>query len=130
LRAHLISERARKRLSQAELAKRANVARYTIVRLESGDETNPRLDVLARIAGALDVPLHRLLEPIAPPSDASDEELERRLQTPRSEYVDADDVFAAFDEAVQTGRYSQRGRRRVASPVPSARAQGDRRVRS
>jgi transcriptional regulator with XRE-family HTH domain len=130
LRAHLICERARKRFSQAELAKRANVARYTVVRLESGEETNPRLEILARLAAALDVPLHVLLEPIDPPVDASDAELVRRLQTPRSEYIDADDLFAALDEATGTGRYSKRGRKRVASPVPSVRPKGDRRGRS
>ena len=129
LRAHLICERARRRFSQAELAKRAKVARYTVVRLESGEETNPRLDVLARLADALEVPVHTLLEPIGPPTDASDEELARRLQTPASEYVDADVFFAAWDEAEAAGRYSKRGRRRVAYSSPSKRSKGNQRVR-
>jgi transcriptional regulator with XRE-family HTH domain len=115
LRAHLISERARKRLSQAELAKRAKLARYTIVRIESGEDTNPRLDVLVRIAAALEVPVHTLLEPIPPPRELSDEELEHRWRTtPRSEYVNADDFLAAWDEAARGARYSKRGRPRVA----------------
>ncbi|MEA2785544.1 MAG: Helix-turn-helix domain, partial [Candidatus Eremiobacteraeota bacterium] len=50
LRAHLISERAQSRLSQADLADRAGVSRYTIVRLESGDYANPGLELLGKIA--------------------------------------------------------------------------------
>jgi transcriptional regulator with XRE-family HTH domain len=118
-------------MSQAELAKRAKLARYTIVRIESGVDTNPRLDVLVRIATALDVPVHTLLEPIPPPRDLSDEELEHRWRTtPRSEYVDADDFLGAFDEATGAGRYSKRGRKRVETPVPSPSAKGHRRIRS
>jgi transcriptional regulator with XRE-family HTH domain len=115
LRAHLISERARMRMSQAELAKRAKLARYTVVRIESGENTNPRLDVLVRIAAALEVPVHTLLEPIPPPLELSDEELAHRWRTtPKSEYVSADDVLSAWDEADGGERYSKRGRRRLA----------------
>jgi transcriptional regulator with XRE-family HTH domain len=112
LRAHLISERAQSRLSQAELADRAGVSRYTIVRLESGDNTNPGLELLEKIAAALGVGVHDLLAPIEldMPSDA---ELARRAAAPQSEFIDADVLFAAVDEANGRRRYSNRGRRRV-----------------
>ncbi len=112
LRAHLISERAQSRLSQAGLAERAGVSRYTIVRLESGDYTNPGLELLEKIAVALGVGVHDLLAPIEldMPSDA---ELERRAAAPRSEFIDADVLFDAIDEANGRRRYSNRGRRRV-----------------
>lgn len=112
LRAHLISERAQSRLSQADLADRAGVSRYTIVRLESGGYPNPGLELLGKIAGALRVGVHDLLAPIEldMPSDA---ELERRAAAPRSEFVDADVLLAAIDEADGRRRYSNRGRRRV-----------------
>lgn len=121
LRANLTFERAQKRLSQAELAKRAGVSRYAIVRLESGEYPNPGLELLDKIARALDVTVHRLLEP-AHVDDRipSDEELLRRMQDPPSEFVDADDLVAALDEANRAAaqlsarqRYSNRGRRRV-----------------
>jgi transcriptional regulator with XRE-family HTH domain len=112
LRAHLISERAQSRLSQADLADRAGVSRYTIVRLESGDYTNPGLDLLGKIAGALGVGVHELLAPIQldTPSDA---ELHRRAAAPQSEFIDAEVLLAAIDEADGRRRYSNRGRRRV-----------------
>jgi transcriptional regulator with XRE-family HTH domain len=112
LRAHLISERAQSRLSQADLADRAGVSRYTIVRLESGDYTNPGLELLAKIAGALGVGVHDLLAPLEldTPSDA---ELQRRAAAPQSEFVDADVLLAAIDEADGRRRYSNRGRRRL-----------------
>jgi putative transcriptional regulator len=97
LRAHLVVERARKRFSQSELAKRAGVSRYTIVKLESGENANPRLDVLGRIAFALGVAVHELLAPIADPHDASDAELERRAETPLSTYVDAEQLLSALE---------------------------------
>jgi transcriptional regulator with XRE-family HTH domain len=113
LRAHLIAERAQSRLSQADLADRAGVSRYTIVRLESGDYANPGLELLGKIAGALGVGVHDLLAPIEldTPSDA---ELQRRAVAPQSEFIDADVLLAVIDEADGRRRYSNRGRRRVA----------------
>jgi transcriptional regulator with XRE-family HTH domain len=129
LSANLTFERARKRFSQAELAKRAGVSRYTIVRLESSQYANPGLEMLDKIAGALDVSVHRLLRPIQPDHHApSDEELLRRMQDPDSEFVDVDDLFAVIDEAERAARrlgthcrYSNRGRRRVVHPVAPPR---------
>ncbi len=121
IRANLTFERAQKRLSQAELAKRAGVSRYAVVRLESGEYSNPGLELLDKIARALGVTVHRLLEPVEITArEPDDEELLRRMQDPPSEFVDADDLVAAIGEAdraaAQLGarhRYSNRGRRRV-----------------
>jgi transcriptional regulator with XRE-family HTH domain len=113
LRAHLVAERAQNRLSQADRADRAGVSRYTIVRLESGDNTNPGLELLEKLARALGVGVHDLLTPIADPHIPSDEELLRRAAAPESDFVDADALLAALDEANGRRRYSNRGRRRV-----------------
>ena len=112
LRAHLVSERAQSRLSQADLADRAGVSRYTIVRLESGDYANPGLELLGKVAAALGIGVHDLLAPIAP-DRPSDRELQRRAAAPQSDFVDADALLAAIDEANGRRRYSNRGRRRV-----------------
>lgn len=49
-------------LSQVELAKKARIAQPYLVRLESGQQTNPSLAVLKRLAKALGVPVTELLE--------------------------------------------------------------------
>ena len=48
-------------LSQVDLAKRAQVGRTYIVKLESGDKKNRSLDILKRLAKALGVPVTELL---------------------------------------------------------------------
>lgn len=53
--------RERRRLTQVELAKKAQVGRTYIVKLESGDKKNPSLAVLQRLAKALGVPVTELL---------------------------------------------------------------------
>jgi XRE family transcriptional regulator, master regulator for biofilm formation len=50
-----------KGLSQVEVAKRAKVARPYLIRLESGQQRNPSLVVLKRLAKALGVPVTALL---------------------------------------------------------------------
>lgn len=129
LSANLISERARQRLSQAELAKRAVVSRHTIVRLESADYANPGLELLDKIARALGVSVHELLRPAAYEEVvADDEELLRRMETSTdADFVDASDYLAALDEASRSAaglvahRYSNRGRRRVVRGVAPRR---------
>ena len=54
--------REAKGLSQVALAEKAKVERTYLVKLESGDKTNPSLDVLKRLARALGVPVTELLE--------------------------------------------------------------------
>ena len=121
LSANLISERARKRLSQAELAKRAGVSRYALIRLESAEYANPGLELLDKIARALGVQVHVLLRP-AEVDDGipDDDELLRRAHAPEADFVDAFDYLAALDEADRSAaaqldarRYSNRGRPRL-----------------
>ena len=50
-----------KGMSQVELARRATLARPYLVRLESGQQKNPSLAVLQRLAKALGVPVTALL---------------------------------------------------------------------
>lgn len=48
----LIRARLSKKMTQAELAKKAGVSRVVVARLESGT-TNPTVDTVSRVAGAL-----------------------------------------------------------------------------
>jgi len=110
LRANLIIERARSRISQQQLAERSGVSRPTISRIEraAGDVT---LDVIERLARALHVPVHALFTP-PPQGPTSRAEIERRATAPDSEFVDADAFDAALDEAEgRTSRRSSRTRR-------------------
>jgi transcriptional regulator with XRE-family HTH domain len=126
LRANLTFERAKQRISQAELAQRAGVSRYAVIRLESGEYANPGLELLDKIARALGVPVHALLRPAAVDTRLPDDaELLLRMHGPESEFVDAKDALAAIDEADRAAeqhrarqRYSNRGRKRVARPLP------------
>jgi DNA-binding XRE family transcriptional regulator len=54
--------RESKGMSQVELASKAKIARPYLIRLESGQQKNPSLAVLKRLAGALGVPVAGLLE--------------------------------------------------------------------
>jgi transcriptional regulator with XRE-family HTH domain len=61
LAANVYHLRTELRLTQTELASRIGVAQPRIAEIERGD-ANPRLDTLARLAHALDVPVSALLE--------------------------------------------------------------------
>lgn len=52
----------RGRIGQHELAERVGVSRRTIARLESGEVTDPGVDLMSRIAGELGVTLSHLTE--------------------------------------------------------------------
>lgn len=54
--------RERKGLSQDRLAKLADVANNTIIKIEQGENINPTLDTLNKIAQALDVSIEELLK--------------------------------------------------------------------
>jgi transcriptional regulator with XRE-family HTH domain len=54
--------REKRRLSQAEVAKRSGVTRFYVSQLETGLRKNPSLPVLKRLARALGVPVGELLE--------------------------------------------------------------------
>jgi len=56
--------KARKKagLSQDKLAREADVAYNTIVKIESGENPNPTIDTLKKIASALDVDVGDLIK--------------------------------------------------------------------
>lgn len=58
----LKTERRRAALTQGELAAKAGVGITTIVRIESGEITEPRVSTLRKLAGALDIEPRDLLE--------------------------------------------------------------------
>lgn len=109
LRRNVVRKRAESHLSQAALAHRAGVSRPTISKIEQGD-SNVTVGSLEKIAVVLGCTLDQLFEPRAIRCD--DAELERRLNTPRSEFIDARTLVEAIDEANEA-RYSKAGRRRA-----------------
>ena len=54
--------RQQKKMSQDRLSKKADLALNTIVKIETGENPNPTLDTLQKIAKALDVSLDQLLK--------------------------------------------------------------------
>jgi len=110
LRVNLIVGRARAKLSQTELAEMASVSRPTISRIERGT-THVSVDVVQRLADALDTSVSKLF--LSKGADRPDEtELIRRASAPRSEFIEADALTAAFNEAAGSPaqRYSKAGR--------------------
>ena len=53
--------REKKGLSQDRLAKLADIANNTIIKIEQGTNVNPRLDTLKKIAKALDISVDDLI---------------------------------------------------------------------
>ena len=53
--------REKKGLSQDRLAKLADVANNTIIKIEQGENINPTLETLKKVAKALDVSLDEML---------------------------------------------------------------------
>jgi transcriptional regulator with XRE-family HTH domain len=117
LRVNVIVGRARARLSQDQLAERAGISRPTISRLEraAGDVG---IEVVQRIADALGTTVADLFVP--PSADrVADDELARRASAGDEEFVDANALLAAVDEAADRptpaiDRYSKAGRPPVA----------------
>ena len=54
--------REAKGLSQEKLARLADVANNTLIKMESGENINPTLDTLKKIAKALDVSVDDLIK--------------------------------------------------------------------
>lgn len=54
--------REKKGLSQDRLAKLADVANNTIIKIEQGENRNPTLETLKKIAKALDVSIEELVK--------------------------------------------------------------------
>jgi transcriptional regulator with XRE-family HTH domain len=61
LREKLRQERRRAALTQGELAEKAGVGINTIVRIETGEITEPRVSTLRKLAGALGAETRDLL---------------------------------------------------------------------
>ena len=113
LRVNLIVGRARTQLSQEQLAKRAQVSRPTISRIERG-AGDVKIDVVQRIADALGVTVADLFVP-AGTGGVDDAEIARRAADAREDFIDADALLEAIDEAERPAgekirRFSQRGR--------------------
>jgi len=112
LRLNVISGRADADISQEELAKRSDVSRAWISRIESGS-ADPGLDVIDRIAAALGKSVAELfVEYEIDVREPDDDELIRRAAAPDDEFVDAQARLDAIDEAAgrPSKRYSRRGR--------------------
>ena len=111
LRENLVLGRAKARLSQSELAKRAAVARTTLSRLESQEVDDVGLRTLGRLALALGTSVTALLS--APEIDlARRNELARRAADSTNDDIPARAFLAALREADGLRRYSRAGRRR------------------
>jgi len=54
--------REAKGLSQEKLARLADVANNTLIKMESGENQNPTLDTLKKVAKALDVSVDDLIQ--------------------------------------------------------------------
>jgi len=111
LSGNVILGRARAQLSQEALADRAGVSRPTISRIERGAEGDVSLETVERIADALGVSVAELFVPAG--SDAVDDrELRRRANAADDEFIDAETLIDAIDEA-RPARYSNAGRKPV-----------------
>lgn len=112
---NVVCKRAERRISQAELARRATVARQTVSKIESG-YGDVRVGVLEKIATVLGCDVRDLFAP--QPHEASVAEIRRRSKASDKEFVDADVLLDAIDEANRT-RYSKAGRpRSLARNIP------------
>ncbi|HEX5275191.1 MAG TPA: helix-turn-helix domain-containing protein [Candidatus Rubrimentiphilum sp.] len=118
LQRNVVYRRAENRISQADLADKARVARQTISKIESG-EGNVTVQVLERIAAVLGCGVEELFKPRSGPAD--DAELERRANAPASEFIDARALLDAIDEANEV-RYSRAGRPRALENTVSSRS--------
>jgi transcriptional regulator with XRE-family HTH domain len=113
LRVNVIVGRARARLSQDQLAQRAGTSRPTVSRLEraAGDVG---IAVVQRIADALGTTVADLFT-LPNANRVADNELARRASAGDDEFVDANALLAAVDEAAgrpatEVDRYSKAGR--------------------
>jgi len=58
---NIIRLRKQKGLSQEKLARLSDVANNTIIKMESGENDNPTLETLRKVAKALDVSVDKLI---------------------------------------------------------------------
>src|ERR1700754_858156 len=95
--------RAKKGLSQRELADAAHVAQSTIARIESGTR-QPSLPVLAKILAAVNLEMRITLTDYDPHDDILDNETARLSAHERANRRNAQDRFAAGGPATTTAR--------------------------
>lgn len=110
LSGNLIVARARARISQSALAEVAGITRQTISDIERG-AANVTLDILDKIVAALGISIDRLFEPPFR-GVVDDDELIRRRNAPRQDFVDARDLHVAIDEAAGRPTSGYRASRR------------------
>ena len=110
LSGNLIVARARARISQSALAEAAGITRQTISDIERGS-ANVTLDILDKIVAALGISIDRLFEPPFR-GVVDDDELIRRRNAPRQDFVDARDLHVAIDEAAGRPTSGYRASRR------------------
>lgn len=106
LRRNVVFRRAKSRISQSDLAERANVARQTISKIESGSG-DVTVSVLEKIARVLECSIEQLFDTGSAHTD--ERALGRRAKSSSSEYVNARELLDAIDEA-NAARYSRAGR--------------------
>lgn len=111
LRVNLIVERARARLSQQELADRSGVSRNTISRIERGID-DVGVDIVAKLASALGTTVQGLFASGSGLDRPDDDEISRRAEADDEEFVNAEALLDAVDEAAgrEIPRYSRAGR--------------------
>lgn len=115
LRVNLIVQRARAGLSQQELAERSGVGRNTISRIERGTD-DVGVDVVSKLALALGTSVAGLFAQRAGFDSPDDDEISRRAEASDDEFIDAETLLDAVDEAAgaEIPRYSRAGRPAVA----------------
>ncbi len=117
--ANVIVLRARRRISQGDLAERSGVSRATVSRIERAEGDTSVL-TLQQIAAALGVGIAELFVCERDDAVPDDAELERRACDAPEAFGNPWDLIAAVDEAAgrKPKRYSRAGRPRVERPVP------------
>ncbi len=115
LEANVILARARARVSQIQLAERSGVSRATISKIETGAAADVNVGTLEQLARALGCTVADFFV-AASDDNVDDNELARRAAAPDDEFVDAETLLAAVDEAAghDPARYSRAGRPRMA----------------
>lgn len=119
---HLAAARLERSLSQSELAARCGLSQAQISYIEL-DRRRPTLDQLVRLAGALDVPLHRLIAGAdRPGDDLRDMAVELRALGLVDLWVEAPVVPGAFRRAEEVVARAVSGRDpdpRVVEAIPA-----------
>jgi transcriptional regulator with XRE-family HTH domain len=89
--------RREKKISQAELARQADLHKNTMSLIERGESTFPHRETLQRIADVLEVPVRALLEP---PKSAAEEPPKGSWRMPQ--FFGDDEKYAAFENYIQS----------------------------